>query len=160
MKRCILTEIIYSFLILKHFSGFRAGLVLFRWSPGPAPICINWPGIPGLRLGGLSLPSWGLMSLISYLLMFLGFVLLVHITHFNGFQFFASLNLLLGFSVPWYTIMTFLLLIFQGDEVPPPFMSFEATGFPPELLREVWASAILLFFYLYAILDTSGMGFL
>ncbi|KAL9454838.1 hypothetical protein AB3S75_010276 [Citrus x aurantiifolia] len=25
----------------------------------------------------------------------------------------------------------------SGDEVPPPFMSFEATGFPPELLREV-----------------------
>ncbi|GAY46792.1 hypothetical protein CUMW_099710, partial [Citrus unshiu] len=25
----------------------------------------------------------------------------------------------------------------EGDEVPPPFMSFEATGFPPELLREV-----------------------
>ncbi|KAH9790782.1 DEAD-box ATP-dependent RNA helicase 46 [Citrus sinensis] len=25
----------------------------------------------------------------------------------------------------------------SGDEVPPPFMSFDATGFPPELLREV-----------------------
>jgi hypothetical protein len=25
----------------------------------------------------------------------------------------------------------------QGENVPPPFMTFEATGFPPEILREV-----------------------
>ncbi|XP_022934461.1 DEAD-box ATP-dependent RNA helicase 46-like [Cucurbita moschata] len=28
-------------------------------------------------------------------------------------------------------------ITFSGDNVPPPFSSFEATGFPPEILREV-----------------------
>ncbi|KAK9221416.1 hypothetical protein WN944_009842 [Citrus x changshan-huyou] len=35
-----------------------------------------------------------------------------------------------------------------GDEVPPPFMSFDATGFPPELLREELMS--------YAVLPSMG----
>lgn len=30
-----------------------------------------------------------------------------------------------------------MIHIEQGDNVPAPFMTFEATGFPPEILREV-----------------------
>lgn len=43
----------------------------------------------------------------------------------------------------------FSLIYFQGDNVPPPFISFEASGFPPELLREVWTSVSLLVVLLF-----------
>jgi hypothetical protein len=31
----------------------------------------------------------------------------------------------------------YILENIQGENVPAPFMTFEATGFPPEILREV-----------------------
>lgn len=32
-----------------------------------------------------------------------------------------------------------MIQIIQGEDVPAPFMTFEATGFPPEILQEVSA---------------------
>jgi len=52
----------------------------------------------------------------------------------------------LSFIVVLFELFYFLKLLkftdisfpfLQGGQVPPPLMSFEATGFPPELLREV-----------------------
>lgn len=39
-------------------------------------------------------------------------------------------------------------IFFQGDNVPPPFTTFEATGFSSEILREVGTSITLLFLFL------------
>ena len=39
--------------------------------------------------------------------------------------------------------MVLLVNCNQGDDAPPPFTSFDATGFPSELLREVWIPSFL-----------------
>lgn len=36
-----------------------------------------------------------------------------------------------------FSLHQYLCLTGQGDNIPPPFMTFDATGFPPEILREV-----------------------
>lgn len=35
-------------------------------------------------------------------------------------------------------------ILMQGDNVPAPFMSFEAVGFPPDMLREVLLASLLI----------------
>jgi hypothetical protein len=42
-----------------------------------------------------------------------------------------------SFSMKALSRVILFLKNIQGENVPPPFMTFEATGFPPEILREV-----------------------
>lgn len=49
-----------------------------------------------------------------------------------------------GFILKIYFLYIFVFFLHQhlcctgqGDNIPPPFMTFDATGFPPEILREV-----------------------
>lgn len=46
------------------------------------------------------------------------------------------MGLLETVSVPVSDVF-FLYCVRQGENVPAPFMTFEATGFPAEILREV-----------------------
>jgi hypothetical protein len=50
----------------------------------------------------------------------------------------------------WVWLKWSKILYFQGENVPAPFMSFEAAGFPPDLLKEVMPTYILrrCFFFL------------
>lgn len=46
-------------------------------------------------------------------------------------------SLIWGDSVSLCTFLNLNKVLLQGENVPAPFMSFEAAGFSPDLLREV-----------------------
>lgn len=63
-------------------------------------------------------------------------------TMFFGPPLFADMYPISSIIVPIYRdgFRCFFLSTHQGNNVPPPFTSFDATGLPSELLREVWIS--------------------
>lgn len=53
---------------------------------------------------------------------------------------FGCISLYIPVSFAFVAILIFVLC-WQGENVPAPFMSFEAAGFSPDLLREVRSSS-------------------
>lgn len=60
---------------------------------------------------------------------------------------------------PGFSCSDYQCCLFQGDRVPPPMMSFEATGFPSEILREVRKIIMLQPGYSMFFLDLMGSFF-